>query len=529
VSGPAGDLTGQPVTVQQLNPSADPAGGTCQDGYASGTGFQGTPQVVHDSVDLSQFDNQTVQLQFSFSTGDNLYDEFEGWFLKNIQVTGTESGSPVTVFSDPVTAGDTLFAANSQFGTSPGWHVTDSQDATLGGAAWWYGDDATGTYQSPNPTDTCTDSSANSGVITSQPITLPSNSQLSFDTLWQIESINPSAFDLMQVQVIPAPGPVLGLGDSVAAGYGLGPSEGNGDNPGAYPNLLGQALGVPSQDDAVEGACASSTENNCKAQSMDYQISHVTNNFSPGLITMTVGANDIDFAGCFEAILSSDLSMQSPSDPCNPGTLATHLNALQTALGNDLTTLSTQYPDARVLAMHYYNPLPQPPSPTQSPCLLDQVAAFQYDHSQGQSWKSIVSKYVLHHGKFVDDARFVQTQVYNDAENVLGQLNNTIDTTVGGSATVIDTSDFTGHDMCAKTGRYVFAPDVTLQISFLGKTYHKAFGGEVCPDPVNETPLLSKTVKFTGGSLKFAVNTNCTPHPTPAGQAAIASDFLQQG
>ncbi len=204
-------------------------------------------------MDLSQFDNQTVQLRFYFSTGDNLYNDFQGWYLNNIQVTGTESGSPVTVFSDPVTDGDTAFTANSDFGTSPGWHVTDSQESAMGGPAWWYGNDATGTYQSPNPTDNCTDGSANSGTITSAPITLASSSQLSFDTMWQIESVNPSSFDLMQVQVIPVPGPVLGLGDSVAAGYGLGPSEGSGDNPAAYPNLLGQTLGTQALDEAVRG------------------------------------------------------------------------------------------------------------------------------------------------------------------------------------------------------------------------------------------------------------------------------------
>ena len=527
--GPAAALAPQPITVQQLNPATDPAGGNCQDGYSSATGFQGAPQPVHDTVDLSQFDNQTVQLQFSFSTGDNLYNAFAGWYLKNVQVTGTQAGSPVTVFSDPVTDGDTAFTASGDFGASPGWHVTDSQAASLGGPAWWYGDDATGTYQSPNPTDNCTDSTANSGTITSAPFTLASGSQLSFDTLWQIESVDPSSFDLMQVQVIPVPGPVLGLGDSVAAGYGLGPSEGSGDNPGAYPNLLGQALGTTSLDNAVEGACASSTEAQCKPQSMDYQIGQVPDTLTPGVITVTVGANDIHFSDCFKAILNADLSLQSPSDPCNPTTLAGNLGALQTSLTNDLQTLSTRYPNATILVMNYYNPLPQPPSPTQSPCLLGQAVTILYEHSQGHSWKSIATKYALHHGSFINDARSVQTQIYNDAQNVLDQLNGTIDAAAAGLATVIDTSDFTGHDMCVKTDPFVFSPDVSVQLSFLGKAYHKAFGGAVCPDPVNEGPLVTKQVKFPGGSLKVMVNENCTPHPVSAGQTALANDFYQQG
>jgi hypothetical protein len=192
--------TGTPITVQQLNPASDPSGGSCAFGYASGTGFQGTPQQVHDSVDLSQYDGKAIQLRFSFSTGDALYNAFEGWYVKNIQVTGTQSNNPVTVFSDnPVVDGDTSFTASSTFGTAPGWHVTDR----FGAPVWWYGDETTGTYQSPNPVDGCTDSSANAGTITTPVFTLASNSQLSFDTLWQIESVNPSGFDLMDIQVIP--------------------------------------------------------------------------------------------------------------------------------------------------------------------------------------------------------------------------------------------------------------------------------------------------------------------------------------
>jgi hypothetical protein len=53
----------QPVTVKQLNPTTDP-GGSCPQPYSSGSGFQGTPQVVSDSVSLSQFDNESIQLRF---------------------------------------------------------------------------------------------------------------------------------------------------------------------------------------------------------------------------------------------------------------------------------------------------------------------------------------------------------------------------------------------------------------------------------------------------------------------------------
>jgi hypothetical protein len=187
-----------PETVQRLNPTSDP-GGDCTTGFASGTGFGGIPQEIQDTADLGAYDGEAIQLRFSFNTVDERYNAFEGWYVKNIQVIGMQSAVPVTVFSDAVADGDSNFTASSTFGVAPGWHVTDR----FGSPAWWYGNEATVTYQSPNPVDNCNDSSANAGTITTPVFTLASNSQLSFDTLWQIESVNPSTFDLMDVQVIP--------------------------------------------------------------------------------------------------------------------------------------------------------------------------------------------------------------------------------------------------------------------------------------------------------------------------------------
>ena len=118
-------------------------------------------------------------------------------------MTGTSGESPVTVFSDDVADGDSQFTALSDFGSTPGWHVTHRRDGTFGGPAWWYGNETTGSFQSPGSIGSCSDTSANQGTITSAPFTLASNSQLSFDTLWQIESVNSSSYDQMDVQVIP--------------------------------------------------------------------------------------------------------------------------------------------------------------------------------------------------------------------------------------------------------------------------------------------------------------------------------------
>ena len=333
------------------------------------------------------------------------------------------------------------------------------------------------------------------------------------------------------ISLVGGAGPVLGLGDSIAAGYGLGPAEGYPDNNGAYPYLLAQSLGEPAKDYAVEGACASSTEPHCKQHSMDWQIGKVPSTFTPGLVTVTVGADDIHFGDCLKAIIKEyDLYLQSPKDPCNPTTLAANLGALQQSLTTDLQTLSAKYPNAAIRVMNYYNPFPAPPSESDSPCFLDQVLTLFYAHSQGNGWPSVAAAYFLHHKEFLDEARSIQGLVYDEAQTVIGQLNDTIDTAATGLARVIDTSDFAGHDMCAHTSQWVFSPTLKIHLSFLGFHWNRSLGGEDCPDATAVNLLAEKKdISFVGGNLKLAASANCTPHPTQDGQAAIANDFFQQG
>jgi len=191
-----------PVTVLTLNPTSDPPGGRCEIGYASGTGFGGAPAKQRQTVALSQFANQTVRLRFSFDTRDALYNAFEGWYVDNIAVTDPSSTGSLFSFNGN---GDTTgWTIDGNTGQAPGWHITRTRRLDVfGGPSWWYGNDATGTYQY-RPLTNCVDSGPNHGTLTSPPIGLGPKSTLVFDTLWQIESVNPSSFDIMQVQVVPA-------------------------------------------------------------------------------------------------------------------------------------------------------------------------------------------------------------------------------------------------------------------------------------------------------------------------------------
>jgi hypothetical protein len=118
---------------------------------------------------------------------------------------------------------------------------------------------------------------------------------------------------------------VLGLGDSVAAGYGIGDSQGEGDNPSAYPVVLATMLGGTANDLAFEGACAAySTDpaSNCnkvnKKTSVADQITAAEDasakpgGFTPSVVTLTVGhdvcASDPEWV--FPPVLKISLSLK---------------------------------------------------------------------------------------------------------------------------------------------------------------------------------------------------------------------------
>jgi hypothetical protein len=78
---------------------------------------------------------------------------------------------------------------------------------------------------------------------------------------------------------------------------------------------------------------------------------------------------------------------------------------------------------------------------------------------------------------------------------------------------------------------------MSVKIGRVGGSAHLSIGGdEVCPDPVSP---IDKNFKISeqfnnrflrlSGSLTIAGGLNCLPHPTVAGQTALAGDFLNQG
>ena len=293
---------------------------------------------------------------------------------------------------------------------------------------------------------------------------------------------------------------------------------------------------------SIQGACTSTSVPDCTSSVAD-EIGQVPSDFNPSIITVTVGADDINFAGCIKSMfLDGDLALTASTDPCNNTRLTASLAALKVNLTADLQTLITNYPHAAIYVMDYYNPFPPPVNPGQSTCALSKGIAVLYEYAKLKSWWKVAKLYVEHRHKFAADAEFVQSQLFNDAGSILDQLNSTINSTTGDLATVFNTNDFAGHDICASSDRWVFSPRLALNMSFKAGPMQVpvpplSFGDPRCPDPVapddwNRTIDANfDTTSFgveISGNIDLSLGVNCLPHPNTAGQYAIASDFMQQ-
>jgi hypothetical protein len=137
--------TATPTPILRLNPISDPPDGACPLPFSSPNTFNGPPGKETQRASLSQFTDHLVQIIFRFDTMDGNYNAFEGWYVDNIAITSSTGN---VVFHDNVESGNMGWTVSGSHGISPGWHITGRRAAEFG-QAWWYGNDATGTYQTP--------------------------------------------------------------------------------------------------------------------------------------------------------------------------------------------------------------------------------------------------------------------------------------------------------------------------------------------------------------------------------------------
>lgn len=340
----------------------------------------------------------------------------------------------------------------------------------------------------------------------------------------------------------PPPSPVVvGLGDSVAAGHGLGKSDGFPDNPKAYPAILGRMLGLQSLNYAISGACAAShggngsdprtpggpsdpfNPNSCRKSILNNQLGQVAQ-VNPKVITITVGANDIQFSECFRALVEGYEHVRD-KDPCAQPTLTQRLRALEANLKVVIGRIKDRFRDAKIALTKYFNPL-APIAGGTNACVLYKVAAATQSPNligKGKAWESA--------------AKTAQTKAFVYGSNILAKLNDTLERVAKVSGITIVPIDFSGHDMCAgqRAGStaeaWVFAPTGDLFLSWStgvsGGSEHVriAITGR-CPDETQDPPHISGSGSGKRGPFSwtyfYVVIMNCSPHPTADGQAAIA-------
>jgi lysophospholipase L1-like esterase len=332
---------------------------------------------------------------------------------------------------------------------------------------------------------------------------------------------------------------LLAFGDSIAAGEGTGPSAGFPNNAGAYPSLVATRLGVQALNFAASGATSSSVLAGQLPQAEAYLAQHRA--VQPRLITLTVGANDIDFVGCLES-LGFGLIGAHLSDPCSGSTFADHITALRANLAAIIARLQHDLPGVPIAVTQYFDMFPAAVTTQKSSVcsLMPYLWALneaQQGHLVSLGW-SIVNR------SFDGNVAAYQGQLHDRTAAVLKTLNDTIVAGAGTAAKVVPL-DFTGHDFCADypgagTG-WIFAPaaggHIDVHWAGLSRTRDFAFTptdtcapqvpapgcNEVAPIQTSGTKSFHEALQKVSVDYRFNIALNGFPHLTPAGSTQVAS------
>ena len=172
---------------------------------------------------VESFANRAMAARFVFGTLDDLFNAHEGWYIDDIRIGPL--AEPMENGATHWTNGaETVAERNSMLMLDPTnqtfvpeWHPT-MRRSNSGAYSWWFGNEATGTYEaSPDPVPgtgdfpplgqnpgyedpACQDGNS-IGVLTTPVIKLGDNPVLTFRTAFEIESILPDVYDSMFVQI----------------------------------------------------------------------------------------------------------------------------------------------------------------------------------------------------------------------------------------------------------------------------------------------------------------------------------------
>ena len=317
---------------------------------------------------------------------------------------------------------------------------------------------------------------------------------------WRVAYSGDAAYDAVTytnptTQCFTTVGPlVLGFGDSVTAGHGLGGladgytrgagPTGRGENsPHAYPGVVARL--VTGSDDnarnfAVSGACARAADEDAAfaAQGVppaapgtpagcdrphsllaqvfeDYEAQKANVPRGQRIVVMSVGANDIEFDACIQTMMRTGGKGLGPCDDVGGGAetnLSRNLAAFSANLDSALSQLraSPDFPaDTKFVLLRYYNPFPAEAAPGTAAC---QVWAPMAAAALRDAW-------FWQKGDFFG-ASFnqtwlpaAQTLAHEHAEHILQRLNAVITTVAQEHGVLVAAPDegdhdFADHDMC---------------------------------------------------------------------------------
>jgi lysophospholipase L1-like esterase len=158
-------------------------------------------------------------------------------------------------------------------------------------------------------------------------------------------------------------GTYVALGDSVAAGLGLAANANAtsqdtlcGRSTQGYPNLVAQRLGMPLINYSCSGATVGDlvTQQTLNGQKISAQLDMAFSQGVPSLITITAGANDINWDYFIRYCYAYDCAT-----PANTLLLNTYLYALNYKLYYALNSIAQRSGSTppRVILTGYYNPI----------------------------------------------------------------------------------------------------------------------------------------------------------------------------
>ncbi len=295
---------------------------------------------------------------------------------------------------------------------------------------------------------------------------------------------------------------------------------------------------------AISGACATTGLPNCQNSSTTVQ-NEITEaqslHLKPTLVTLTLGADDINFKSCLLGVLGlTNLPGVSNTGTCSNS--ATDLSAIQQNVQNVIARISSVYPGVPIVLTQYYDPLPAsfPVQNTNSPChpqelLYAAAQAFQY-HNPTRAFETLIT----------NDAGGAATDYLDNVASSAALVDDQLNTALfraaatersAGVAVQTVPLDFSGHDLCEDYpggsgdvfglglyafGAYLAGPSASKTVQYVPS--------DTCA--VFDAGCKSFAKTWTGSfldrkySLTVIASLNDLPHPTTKGQITIAEQIL---